>query len=68
MYWVVRATYVQPDGVGYLDKANGVSRDSRRAVQFASEAEAWDFILASPYNGRDAKGPWLWPECVQDSQ
>lgn len=63
--YIIRAHYCQPDGIGYLGKDGCVYRDSRYAVKFEWEGEAWDVALASPYWGRDEeKGEWLYVEGV----
>ena len=47
MSYVVRCRYVQPDGIGYLDRSGWCTRDQREAARFDTEADAWDFARAS---------------------
>lgn len=48
--------------IGYLTKYNQVSIDPSDAIVFKSEAEAWDYALASGIMGSDESGEWAWVE------
>lgn len=59
---VVRARYVQPDGIGYLTDRGAVSHNIRHAARFFSQADAWTFLNASTLKGHDEQGDYLWVE------
>ncbi len=60
--FVVRARYVQPDGVGWLEKCDRVTSYAPSAATFASEADAWIYLGNSRHGGHDEEGPFLWVE------
>lgn len=62
--FVVRARYVQPDGVGWLDKNGSVTSNVRNAQRYDTEDEAWTHAAAAEILGCDEKGDWAWVEAI----
>lgn len=63
--YVIRAKYVQPDGVGYLSRWGSICRDLFSAQKYPTEADAWSHLANVPIlQGYDAQGPFAWVESI----
>ncbi len=60
--FVIRARYVQPDGIGYLTTNGWISRERSYAKEYASEADAWAHGMADrDHLGRPVQDWWVEP-------
>jgi len=65
--YVMRCRYVQPDGIGYVTKDGGCTRNRSLAQIYDSEADAWTHAAGANLIGYDEDGDWVWPEPVDIS-
>ena len=63
--FVARATYVQPDGVGWVTKDGRVTSCEKQAQIYDYEADAWLHLTATGLLGSDEKGDWAWVEKIE---
>jgi hypothetical protein len=61
--FVVRARYVQPDGIGWLTKDGHVTHARDGAQTYATEADAWTHLTSlDEWWGSGEEGQWYWVE------
>ena len=60
--YVIKAKYVQPNGLGWATKDGGMSNLYRLACKFDTEADAWTYLMSTDLYGRDEDGEWAWVE------
>lgn len=64
MSYVIRARYVQPDGIGWVGKEGQVYHDPGYAHRFDTEDEAWGFLGLNYERLGDSSSSW--PEEARD--
>jgi hypothetical protein len=61
--YVVRARYVQPEGIGWLTKDGHVTHAQSDAETYATEGDAWTHLTSlDEWWGSDETGQWYWVE------